>query len=368
MKNQILYKIAVSLIPGIGGILARNLIAYTGSVEGVFKEKYSALMKIPGIGEKNARNISNPENLKRAEKELRFITENNIRAFFYTDKDYPRRLRSCADAPILFYLKGNVNLDVRKVVSVVGTRNASDYGKEVCDTMIRDFSEHDPQILIVSGLAYGIDIQAHKSALKYNLPTVAVLGHGLDLLYPSLHSDTARKMQENGGLVSDFPSRTKIDAPNFIRRNRIIAGLSDATIVVESGPKGGALVTADIAASYNRDVFAIPGRVNDPWSKGCNKLIKNNGAALAESVKDIEYIMGWEESDKKADAVQKQLFVELDAEEEIICNLLRATGNMFIDRICAEAKLPMGKVSSLLLNLEFKGVVTALPGKMYKMR
>lgn len=367
MDNQLLYKIAISLVPGIGVILARNLIAYIGSIEEVFREKPKTLMKVPGIGEVNARRFRHPEILERAEKELEFIVKNNISTCFYLDKNYPRRLFNCSDAPILIYLKGKVNLDCEKVISIVGTRNATEYGKEVCNNLIAEIKERNHQILIVSGLAYGIDIQAHKSALRFNLPTVAVLGHGLDLLYPSLHSGTAKKMQDNGGLVSDFPSRTKIDPANFIRRNRIIAGLSDATVVIESGLKGGALVTANIASSYNRDVFAFPGRISDPFSAGCNKLIKINGAALIESVNDLEYIMGWEQ-DKKPDGIQQQLFVDLSEQEKMICSLLKDGKTLFIDQICAEAGLPMSRVSGLLLNLEFKGVVSAMPGKLYKLK
>jgi len=368
MEDQLKYKIAISLIPGIGGVLARNLIAYIGSIEGIFKENINALKKVPGIGEVNAKRISNPEIIKNAETEIEFIQKNNIKVYFYTDKSYPRRLLNCTDAPILIYVKGNINLDFEKTISIVGTRNATEYGKEVCDKLVKDFSERNHHVLIISGLAYGIDIQAHKSAIKYNLPTVGVLGHGLDLMYPSLHADTANKLQENGGLVSDFPCRTKIDPPNFIRRNRIIAGLADATIIVESGIKGGALITADIASSYNRDVFAIPGRAGDTWSMGCNKIIKNSGATLIESVADLEYFMGWEEHDKKPKAYQQQLFIELNPEEEIICKLLKENDSMFIDEICSDVKMPMGKVSSLLLNLEFKGVISGMPGKMYKMK
>jgi DNA processing protein len=368
MENQLLYKIALSLIPGIGGVLARNLIAYIGSIEGIFKEKTKNLMKVPGIGQINAKKIHDPEVVKRAENELTFTIKNNLNICFYTDQNYPRRLQNCLDAPILIFSKGNMNLDIEKVVSIVGTRNATEYGREICDNLVKDFSERNHQVLIVSGLAYGIDIQAHKSSLKYNLPTVGVLGHGLDLLYPSLHAETAKKMLDNGGLVSDFPSRTKIDPPNFIRRNRIIAGLADATIVVESGIKGGALITAQIAASYNRDVFAFPGRVSDTYSIGCNKLIKNNGAALIESIADLEYLMGWEEKDKKPVGFQKQLFIELSEEEKIIYELLSKQGILFIDQICTDAELPMSRVSSHLLNLEFKGVVSALPGKMYKVK
>lgn len=260
-----------------------------------------------------------------------------------------------------------MNLDEKRVISIVGTRNATDYGKKVCDELIQQFSERNYEILVVSGLAYGIDFQAHKSALKYNIPTVGVVAHGLDKMYPALHKETARKMVEAGGLVTDFPSGTKIDPPNFLRRNRIIAGLADATIVVESAVKGGSLVTADIASSYNRDVFTFPGRAGDTYSKGCNQLIRNNGATLIEGIEDLEYFMGWENA-KKADAVQSSLFVDLNVDEQKVVNLLQKESKLFIDQISAQMQLPVSRVSALLLNLEFKNVLSALPGKMYKLR
>ena len=355
------------MIPGVGGILARNLVAYVGSVEGVFREPVKSLMKIPGIGEVNARRIQQKEIIQNAEKEILYIERNNIGLLFYTDKNYPRRLKTCVDAPLLIYTKGNMNLDEQRVIAIVGTRNATDYGKKVCDELIQQFFERKYPILVVSGLAYGIDIQAHKSALKYNLPTVGVIAHGLDKLYPSLHADIARKMVENGGLVTDFSSGTKIDPPNFLRRNRIIAGLADATIVVESAEKGGALVTADIASSYNRDVFAFPGRSGDTFSKGCNLLIRNNGAALINGINDLEYFMGWETIAKEK-VIQSSLFVDLSPEEDKVVELLTANGELFIDQISAELGLPVSRVSAMLLNLEFKNVLAALPGKMYKLR
>ncbi len=365
--NDLHYKIALSMIPGIGGVLARNLVAYTGSVEGVFSESLKTLIKIPGIGEINAKRIKDATIFKKAEKELNFIQNNNIEALFYTDKKFPRRLKSCVDAPVILYIRGSLNLNEQKVISIVGTRNATDYGKQVCDDLIKQFSERNYKILVVSGLAYGIDIQAHKSALKYGVATAGVVGHGLDKLYPSLHKETARKMQENGGLVSDFPSGTKIDPPNFIRRNRIIAGLADATIVVESAIKGGALVTADIASSYNRDVFAFPGRAGDTYSKGCNQLIRNNGADLIEGIDDLEYFMGWERKSKETQT-QSSLFIELTPDEEKAVTLLQQHGELFIDQISAALSLPVSKVSAMLLNLEFKNVILALPGKMYRLR
>jgi DNA processing protein len=367
MENNLLYKIALSMIPGIGGILARNVVAYVGSVEGVFLESKKALLKIPGIGEVNARKIKDKDVFNKAEKELKFISKYGINVLFYTDRNYPRRLKSCVDAPILFYSKGKMNLDENRIISIVGTRNATDYGKQVCDDMIRQFSERNYQIVVVSGLAYGIDIQAHKSSLKYNVPTVGVIAHGLDKLYPSLHAETAKKMIESGGLVTDFSSETKIDPSNFIRRNRIIAGLADATIVVESAAKGGALITAEIASSYNRDVFAFPGRAGDIYSKGCNQLIRNSGATLIEGIDDLEFFMGWEKRSTEK-IVQSSLFVDLNPEEERVVELLRKNEELFIDQISSELTLPVSRVSALLLNLEFKNILLALPGNRYKLR
>jgi DNA processing protein len=367
VDDKRIYEIALSLIPGVGSVLARNLVAYVGSVEGVFSQSFQALKKIPGIGEVNARRIKNKEIFERAEKEITFIEKFKIEVLFYTDKNFPRRLKNCVDAPVILYSKGKMNLDEQRMVSIVGTRNATDYGKEVCEKLIRDFSERNYPVLVVSGLAYGIDIQAHKMALKYGIPTVGVVAHGLDKIYPSLHADTARKMLGNGGLISDFPSGTKIDPANFIRRNRIIAGLADATIVVESAEKGGALITADIAASYNRDVFAYPGRADDTYSRGCNRLIRLNGADLIEGIDDLEFFMGWE-TGKKDKIVQSTLFVDLTAEEQKVVDLLQSKGVMYIDQISGELKIPGSRVSALLLNMEFKNLLTALPGKMYKLR
>ena len=367
MNDNIKYKIALSLIPGIGGVLARNLVAYVGSVEGIFSESLKSLMKIPGIGEVNAKRIKNQNILGRAETEIEFIRKHKIETWFYTDDKFPRRLKTCIDAPVLIYSKGKMNLNEQRVISVVGTRNATDYGKRVCDELIQQFAERNYKILVVSGLAYGIDIQAHKSALKYNIPTVGVVGHGLDNLYPGLHRETAKKMIANGGLVTDFISETKIEPTNFIRRNRIIAGLADATIVVESAKKGGALVTADIASSYNRDVFAFPGRTGDVYSKGCNKLIRNSSAALIDGIEDLEYFMGWEMSSKEKN-IQPDLFIELNEQEQKIVDLLQKDGALFIDQISAEMGLATSRISTILLNLEFKNVLAVLPGQIYKLR
>lgn len=367
MKNDLKYKIALAMLPGIGGVLARNLVAYVGSVEEIFTSSFKALCKIPGIGENTARRIKNSEVMSLAEREIEFVQKNNIDTAFYTDENYPRRLKNCIDSPILIFKKGAMNLDEERVISIVGTRNATEYGRKVIDDLVAAFFERNYKILIVSGLAYGIDVHAHRAALKNEIQTVGVVAHGLDRLYPSLHRETAKAMIDNGGLVSDFPSGTKIDPQNFLKRNRIIAGLADATIVVESAEKGGALVTADIAASYNRDVFAFPGRAGDTYSRGCNQLIRRNVAALIENIDDLEYLMGWEPSAKKKE-VQTTLFVDLDQQEQKVVDMLRTGNELFIDQIAAEFEMPVSRVSAMMLGLEFKNVIQALPGKMYKLR
>lgn len=367
MDPELHYKIALSMLPGIGGVLARNLLAYTGSLEDIFRSPIKTLLKIPGIGEGNAHRIKTSNALAQAEKEIEFILKNSITASFYTDEDFPRRLKNCVDAPVLIYSQGKMNLNEQRVVSIVGTRKATEYGKQVIDDLVKSFSERGYKIVIVSGLAYGIDIHAHRSALKYELPTVGVVAHGLDLLYPALHRETAKKMQDKGGLLSDFPSGTKIDPQNFIKRNRIIAGLADATIVVESAEKGGALITADIASSYNRDVFAFPGRAGDLYSKGCNQLIRGNAADLIEGIDDLEYFMGWEKADEKH-AIQSSLFIELNENEQKVVNLMQKEGELFIDQISSSLQLPVSRVSAMMLTLEFKNIITALPGKMYRLR
>ncbi len=304
------HKIALGLIPRIGDISARKLVAHFGSVEAVFHESYRTLTRIPGIGPGLAKYISDRSYLDVAEKEAEYVTKHNIKTYFYLDSDYPFRLRQCEDSPVVFFFKGKCDLDASKILSVVGTRSATPRGKELCEKILGELAGGHPELVVVSGLAYGIDIAAHKAALAFNLTTVGVLANGLKTIYPSIHRSVAESMLKNGGLLTDFLSDALPERNNFIKRNRIIAGMSDATLVVESGIKGGALITADIAASYNRDVLAVPGRPEDQWSAGCNSLIKSNKAALAESAADIEYFLGWK-SEKSKPPVQKALFSEM---------------------------------------------------------
>lgn len=365
MNETLKYRIALTLIPNIGDILAKKLVAYCGSVEAVFKEKRTTLEKIPGIGTVYAGAVLKQDVFKRAEEEIRFIEKNGIIPVFYLDALYPRRLTHCEDSPVMLYLKGDVDLNSEKIISIVGTREATDYGKALCEKLIADLASFNP--LIVSGLAYGIDVCAHRAAMENGLKTVGVFAHGLDKVYPALHKSTAEKMLQQGGLLTDFTSNVKPDRENFPRRNRIVAGIADATIVVESKKDGGSLITADIANSYNRDVFAFPGRIGDATSEGCNNIIKQNRAALIQSAADILYIMGWEETKKKNAPLQRQLFVELKPDEEMLVNLLKEKNTVNVDEICFLSKMPMSKVSSLLLTLEFSGIIRSLPGKMYKL-
>jgi DNA processing protein len=366
MNEELLYNIAITELQGIGDITAKKLIAYCGSTKQVFSEKTKVLEKIPGIGSVFAKSIyqSKIEAMQIAENEIKFIEKNNIQPFFYLEKNYPKRLFHCEDGPVIFYAKGEINFNNPKVVSIVGTRKATDYGKEFCNKILQELAPHNP--LIVSGLAYGIDVCSHKAAIKNQLSTVGVLAHGLDKLYPSQHRSVAKQMLEKGGLIADYKSGTNPERENFPKRNRIIAGLSDLTIVIESSKKGGSLITAYIANDYNRDVFALPGRLTDSQSEGCNNLIKSHKAALIQSVKDIEYIMGWE-AEKIVDNQQQQLFIELSDEQKSITKLLSQKGKLAIDDLSLQAKLPMSKTAVLLLELEFNGVVKSFPGKLYKL-
>jgi DNA processing protein len=359
------HKIALGLIPRIGDINARKLVSHFGSVEAIFHEPYRTLVKIPGIGSGIAKYISDRSYLDTAEKEAEYITRNNIRTYFYLDNDYPFRLRQCDDSPVVFFFAGSCDLNASKLLSVVGTRNATTRGREICEKIISGLASNHPDLIIVSGLAYGIDIFSHKAALSNNLQTIGVLAHGLKTIYPAVHYSVAKTMQKNGGLLTDFLSDALPERNNFLKRNRIIAGLSDATLVVESGIKGGALVTADIANSYNRDVFAVPGRPDDQWSAGCNSLIKTNKAALAESSADIEMFLNWNH-EKTKPPVQRTLFSELDETEQRIIELLSKDGELNIDTICRSLEIPVYKLSSLLLQMEFKGLVKCYPGNVYK--
>lgn len=364
-NNDLKYKIALGQIPGLGPVNAKNLISYCGGIKEIFEADEKKLLKTPGIGRITAQSIlQNKHLLKDTEKEIRFITKNKINPRFYLDNDYPFLLKQCPDAPLLFFEKGDISFKNRKVISIVGTRNATSRGKKICENLIKELTESGHNPIIISGLAYGIDICAHKAALKYGLETVSVLAHGFDRIYPATHKNTAAEIVKQGALITEFTKDSKFDRQNFLRRNRIIAGLSNATVVIESAIKGGSLVTADIANSYNRDVFAVPGRLEDKYSEGTNQLIKIHKAFLLQSAKDIEYILNWEQSSTPK---QQILFVELSEDEKKIAQVLQKNGKTVIDYICKESGFNSAKTSALLLEMEFKSAIHCLPGKVYEL-
>lgn len=360
---SLVHKIALTLIKNIGSRQAKKLLLAFGDAESIFNAKLDSLLKIEGIGEKIATSILNTDALVRAEKQLDFIRRYKIEVLFYTDPNYPARLRNCYDAPVLLYFKGNANLNQKRVVGIVGTRKATAYGKELCKQLVAYLKPYN--VLIISGLAYGIDIAAHKESVKQEISTIGILGHGLDRIYPQVHSEIAHKMMANGGLLTEFLPATNPDKENFPKRNRIIAGLCDVLIVVEASNKGGALITADIANSYARDVYAFPGRTTDACSSGCNFLIKTNRAGLIQHPKDLIYNMAWEEEEKKAQ-VQAQLPLNLTHTEVQILDELRI-GALGIDELSSKTKLSQSKLAMTLLTLEMQGMVVNLPGKQYQL-
>jgi len=367
MDDKSLYRIALTQIKGVGVVHARNLMQVVGDEEAVFKESSRKLESIPRLSRRVIEEIRNPEVMRRAEKELEFVAKNNLQLLFFTDKHYPQRLTQCIDAPLLLYAKGNTDLNREKVISIVGTRNATRYGEEYCKEFIREISVKLPDILIISGLAYGVDICAHRAALQNGLPTVAVLGHGLDRIYPSLHRQTAVDMLRTGALLTEFPSNTNPDKHNFVKRNRIVAGMADAVVVVESGMKGGSLTTADIANSYFREVFALPGRIRDKMSTGCNQLISDNQAVLLRSSGHFLSHMGWEQETKPNLPVQKELFPELSGDEGKIFNTLNNKGAMQVNTLAIELNIPVTELFLTLLEMEMKNIVESLPGGIYQL-
>ena len=354
---------ALTRIEGIGDINAKKLIRHCGSAEAVFSESKNALLKIPNIGISLVKKIKDTSIFNRVDNELIFIQKNNIAVTSYIDKHYPERLKNCYDAPLLFFSKGKIDFTNKNIISIVGTRQMTSYGKDFLKGLFVNLKKYNP--IIVSGLAYGVDIFAHQLAMEHELQTIAVLAHGLDRVYPAIHKKQAIKIQDNGGLITDFWSGTKPDRENFVKRNRIVAGLSQATLVIESAEKGGSLITADLANSYNRDVFAVPGRVTDAYSTGCNNLIKTNRASVLTSVKDLAYILNWT-NNFETKSIQKQLFVDLPTEEQKIYDYLLKEGKRQLDIIALHCNFPIHKTASVLLNLELKGGIRPLPGKFFE--
>jgi DNA processing protein len=363
MPDQLIYRIGLSLLPEIGSISAKKLVNHLGSAEQVFKESKKNLALIPGISKRMLEGL-NKDVLIKAEKELRFIEQHNIRPLFFTDTDYPNRLKHCVDGPVILYFKGDANFNVPKVVSIVGTRTPSEHGKALCEKFVEELAPAAP--LIVSGLAYGIDVCAHRAALDRGLYTVGVLGHGLDRIYPATNRKTAARMLEQGGWLTEYLPGTIPDRQNFPMRNRIVAGMADVTVVVESKASGGSLITAKLAMDYNRDVMAFPGRPDDELSRGCNNLIKNNIAMLINSAGDLMKALDCQVDESKPKQVQKALFADFNAEEQKIIEVIMDSREHSIDEISLSSNIPVSKTASLLLGLEFKGAVKALPGKLYR--
>jgi DNA processing protein len=359
------HEIGLTFLKNIGPSLAKVLMSYFGDAESIFKASNAKLLKVPGIGEKTVAQLNFDEALKKAEEELKFIDKHGIDIVFYTDRAYPKRLKNCGDSPILLYTKGNADLNSHYIISIVGTRNATEYGKQLCKQLIEELQQYN--VLIVSGLALGIDVAAHKESLKFNVPTVGVLAHGLDRIYPNQNRLIAEKMLENGGLLTEYPSGTVPDRENFPQRNRIVAGIADATIVVEASIKGGALITAEIANSYNRDVFAFPGRVGDDFSEGCNFLIRNNKAALLTCAADLAYSLGWETTNSTKPTIEQFVLpIDLSTDERLIFDILQQHKNpIAIDDLTLKTNMTTSMLAMNLLNMEMQGYIKSLPGKTY---
>jgi DNA processing protein len=365
MSSELFYQLALTLVPNIGDVHAKLLLQQFGTASTIFKAPHRELERLEGIGTVRANSIRTFNDFHLVEAELRFIEKYKIKTLFLTDPEYPQRLLNCYDSPTLLFYKGTADLNASKVVAIVGTRSNTDYGKQFTEDLIAALSSQ--QALIISGLAIGIDAYAHKAALKNDLPTVGVVGHGLDKIYPSVNKGLARDMAlQNGGILSEFFSGTLPDKHNFPLRNRIVAGMSDATIVVETLISGGSMITAKLADAYNRDVFAVPGRTTDTKSKGCNYLIKNNKAILLTDADQLLDIMGWQEKKKKVKK-QKELFIELTPEEKQVIDILKQKESVHIDEINISSGLSSSAVAAAILNLELQSVIGSMPGKMYKL-
>ncbi|MEI9942808.1 MAG: DNA-processing protein DprA [Chitinophagaceae bacterium] len=366
MTNELLHQIALTLIPGIGAVQAKILIEHFGDATSVINAKEMHLIKMEGIGEVRAKAIKSFNNFKEAEEEIHFIEKYKIKPLFLTDKNYPQRLLNCYDSPTLLYYKGEADLNASKIIAIVGTRKNTAYGKQMTEKLIKELAEQN--VLIISGLAFGIDAIAHKNAVKNNLPTVGVLAHGLDQLYPPDHTPLAKDMMKNGGgLLTEFKMKTIPGKHNFPTRNRIVAGMSDATIVIETNLKGGSMITAELANGYNKDVFAFPGKTTDTTSSGCNYLIKNNKAILLTAASDIIEAMNWEEKKKPAAKKQKELFIELSENEKTIVNILKEKESVHIDELNIKSQLSSSAVAAAILGLELQNVIVSLPGKLYQL-
>ncbi len=362
---ELQYQIALTMAPAIGPVTARKLIQKTGSARAVFRQKKDVLKKIEGIGPVVSGSISSESLLHKAEKEMEFLERHHISALYFKDTEYPARLKECEDAPILLYARGKKGLKTKRALSVVGTRKASSYGKELCRNIVLELGSMIDDLVIISGLAFGIDVIAHRAALEGGIPTVAVLGHGLNTLYPHAHRETAKKICRQGALVTDFHSGMGPERNNFLRRNRIIAGMADATLVIESAASGGALITAAMASSYHRDVLAVPGRTTDERSKGCNVLIKKNVAAMVESAQDVIDHLNWTD-DIAQNPKHSSENISFTIQEKQLLELMKQQSGLGPGELSTLSGIPIQKVLSLLTEMELKRWIVVEPGNRYQ--
>lgn len=363
--TELYYLLALLKIEGVGDVVAKKLINHSGSAEGVFKAKEKFLQSIDGVGSILIKNLKNKAVFEKAETELNYIKKNNINTIYFQDEAYPERLKHCIDSPVLLFAKGTINWNTRKIISIVGTRKITPYGMDFCKKFLEDLAPLNP--IIVSGFAYGVDIFAHQIAIDCGLQTIGILAHGLNQIYPKSHAKYVSKMEQNGGFLTEFWSSSNPDKENFVKRNRIVAGISEATVVIESAEKGGSLITAALANDYNRDVFAVPGRATDKYSQGCNDLIKSQRAHLLTCAADLVYMLNWQiEEEKEIKPIQKQLFISLDPDEQKIYDYLQQNGKQLLDIIAIDCNYAVFKLSSILLAMELKGVIRPLPGKLFE--
>ena len=366
MNDDIYYSIALTRLTGFNQQMALQLYQTLGSSKAVYDHRNDIGDVVPDVSPRLRASLRDWDHaLKRAAAEMAFVTKNNIRVLTLADADYPQRLSECADAPLLLYYKGCANLNQRYVLNIVGTRHCTAYGQDLIRRFVADLRTQCPQVLVVSGLAYGIDICAHRNALQQGFETIGVLAHGLDQIYPPRHRDTAVEMVRQGGLLTEYMSQTEALPNNFRQRNRIVAGMSDATILVESAIKGGGLITCRIAQEYGRDVFAFPGSVGMPYSEGCNRLIRNNTAALITSATDFLESMGWMTLQNQPEAVERQLFPDLTTDELQVVGLLQQTNDLQLNMISVKTNIPIGQLTALLFSLEMKGIVRTMAGGTY---
>ncbi len=364
MKDELYYRMALTMIPELGPVCARLLIEHFGEASSIFKAKKKDISAIEGIGPVRAKYLKEWNAFAEAEEEIAFTEKHHIRSLFITDKDYPQRLLNCYDPPTLLYYRGTADLNHSRIISIIGTRNHTEYGKQVTEQLIASLSSQ--QVLIVSGLAFGIDAIAHKISVQQKIPTIGVLAHGMDTIYPSQHTLLAKDMLLHGGLITEFRKHTKPDKHNFPKRNRIVAGMADATIVIETATRGGSMITAELAHNYNRDLFAVPGKITDSKSSGCLKLIQQNKAMIFTGADQLIETMGWQEK-KKNTKKQKELFIDLSDDEKVIAALLQLKECTPFDEIYFKSRLSSSSVAAAILQLELKNVISSLPGKMYKM-